>query len=151
ARSIVSTADRTAVAVGHALRHAVGRPADPGRDRCVGVAVVAGAVLASIDPVLVPVAVSAVVLVVWSRGRRLRRAQARSLSAEAPLLVELVRLATGAGLAVPLAVAAVSRRAPGRSGAALADAARRIDRGEPAADALARFGTCGDPVRPLAD
>ena len=59
-------------------------------------------------------------------------------------------MAIGAGLTVHHAVAAVSARSGGLSGAALARVPVRTSRGERLADALDDWAECGEPIRPLA-
>ncbi len=83
------------------------------------------------------------------RGRQRRRAAA--VVAETPDLVELFRLAVGAGLTVHLAVEAVATRAGGVTGAALAAVPDRVAVGERLAEALGPVAACGDGVRPLVD
>ena len=83
-------------------------------------------------------------------SRSTARRQEQQLVDEVPDLVELFRLAVGAGLTVHQAVAAVSARSGG--------AGRRRPRprpgpdraGRPTGDALDRWAECGEPLRPLA-
>jgi hypothetical protein len=92
-------------------------------------------------------------LVAWGapvvRARRSRRHREAQVVAEAPDLVELFRLAIGAGLTVHLAVGAVTSRARGVTGRALAQVPGRVAVGERLADALEKVADCGDGIRPL--
>ena len=82
----------------------------------------------------------------WRAARRRAEAVARVL----PDVIDLMVLLVGSGSTVPLAVAALGRVAPPPLGPGFADVARRRERGQPLADALAtlpqRFGPA---VRPL--
>jgi tight adherence protein C len=119
-------------------------------ERRVGGAVCAAAATVAFHPLVAVVAAAAA----WSlpvlsarRARSRRRAEVRRHLAES---VDLVALAVGAGLNVPLAVAAVARRAPGPVAAALGVAVREAAAGRRLADALAELPTnLGEDVRPL--
>ncbi|HZQ28105.1 MAG TPA: type II secretion system F family protein [Acidimicrobiales bacterium] len=89
---------------------------------------------------------------VWMvRLTRGRASPAAAVEQELPEVVDLLRLAVGAGLTVPLAVRAVSRRAPGPVGTALARAVEDTTRGRRLADALDDLPTCaGEATRSLA-
>jgi tight adherence protein C len=106
------------------------------------------AVLARPLAVLVPIAI-------WGaprwRAARDARAQAALVAAEVPEVVDLLRLAVGAGLTVSLAVAAVGRHGRGSVAQGLADAAAATRRGRRLADALDDLPEqVGEPVRALA-
>jgi tight adherence protein C len=79
-------------------------------------------------------------------GRRRRR-----IEAELPDVLDLLRVAIGAGLAPRRALAEVGRRHPGTLAAELSRAAARAQLGEPAAQALAQLERrCpGDGIQPL--
>ncbi len=137
--------------LGGALRRRTGRPADPGADLRLGVAVVASAVLvvAGAWPLAAGVVAAGPVTGRLRHRRRERRA-ADAVIDELPEVVDLFVLAAGAGLTVPLAVPAVARRATGPIGAGLAaaDQAARLGRALP--DALADLAaSLGEPVRGL--
>ena len=80
------------------------------------------------------------------------RARARAIAAELADVLDLLRVAVGAGLAPWRAVAEVGRRHPGVLAAELASAARRVALGVPAEQALAVLErrTAGTGVRALA-
>jgi tight adherence protein C len=84
------------------------------------------------------------------RGRRRAGAAAAAVRRSLPEAVDLLNLAVGAGLTVPLAVAAVGRRHQGPVGAELARVAREVEGGRRCADALedaaARLGPDARPV-----
>ena len=82
--------------------------------------------------------------------RRAARARRAAIEAELPDLVDLFLLAVDAGLTVPLAVAAVARRAPGPLAAEFAIVAAEVDRGRRLADSLEQVPLrTADAVRPL--
>ncbi len=105
---------------------------------------------------LVPV-VPAVLLLAWWTRRRLRRQ--RSLRAHAndvrralPEVVDLLALATTAGLTLPVAHPLVARFAPPPIGAALAAADQATQAGRARSDALLdHLAPLGDRARALAD
>ena len=109
---------------------------------------IALAVLVVAPPLAAPSAV-AVPAVAWARARRRRRAHEQALVAELPFVVELFRLALGAGLGVHHAVAAVAARAPARLRPALEGVVARERLGEPLADALGRLLDLGPGLRPM--
>jgi tight adherence protein C len=85
------------------------------------------------------------------RRRRTRRERAAAVVRDLPDAVDLLALAVGAGLTVPLAVGAVARRGHGPVAAALERVVDEVALGRRLADALddvpARLGS--DAVRPL--
>jgi tight adherence protein C len=85
------------------------------------------------------------------RARRRARAAVEAVVADLPEVVDLLRMCVGAGLTVPLAVAAVARRAEGPVARALADAlAVAGSRGRRLADALEDVPVeLGESVRAL--
>jgi tight adherence protein C len=145
----VSAAISGVEALGRWLRRRLGRPADRAADRLLGGAVLAGALglpahpLAVLVPVVVPLAVP------WITRRRAARRHAEALVVDVPDVVDLFRVATGAGLTVHEAVATIAELADGPLGEALASVRHRVALGERLADALAPMATLGDPVRPL--
>jgi tight adherence protein C len=123
---------------------------DPRLDERVGAALLAALGAAWLAPVLaVPAAGFAIGLPTWRARNRRRRRELRMVD-ELPAVVELFRLAVGAGLSVHQAVAAVARRTSGEIGRGLAEVVAREAMGERLADGLERFGRLDDAVRPLA-
>jgi tight adherence protein C len=110
----------------------------------------AGVVAYVVMPLLAPIAV----VVAWAlpvrRARRRARAAIVAVRRSLPEAVDLLSLAVGAGLTVPLAVAAVGRRHHGPVGVELARAAQEIEGGRRCAAALhdagARLGPDALPV-----
>jgi tight adherence protein C len=85
--------------------------------------------------------------VVARRDRRRRRAE---VLRHLPEVADLFVLAVGAGLTVPLAVAAVARRAPGLLAAELGAVVREVELGRRVGDALdAVPARTEEEVRPL--
>ncbi len=135
--------------VGRSISGVVGMDPDAGRARRLGQTLLVGLAAGALHPLLVvPVAA-----VAWAgpalTERTRRRRRAAQVVAETPDLVELFRLAVGAGLTVHLAVEAVAPRAHGVTGEALARVPARVAVGERLADSLAAVADCGDGVRPL--
>ena len=82
--------------------------------------------------------------------RRARRARQAALLDDLPEAVDLLALALGSGLNIPLAVDAVGRRGTGPLAAEMALAAQATRSGQPLGDALDDLTSrCGDEVRPL--
>ena len=101
-----------------------------------------------------PVAAGAGALAGWIAPRLIDRrgakARAAALVDDLPEVVDLLVLALGAGLNVPLAVDAVGRRGTGPLAAEMAVAAEATRRGQRLADALDDTAVrCGERVRPL--
>ncbi len=141
---------RVPLLVGRLALRLVHRPDTPESASRLGRAVLAGAatlvVLAPVAPI--------VGAVVWAwpafGERRLRRRRHAELLRHLPEVADLLVLAVGAGLTVPLAVAAVARRAPGPLAAALGQAIGEVGLGRRLADALDDVPTqLGEDVRPL--
>lgn len=139
-----------AEAIGARLLRLAGDAASPAVARRLGVAVLFGAAFL---PVLPLAALPAGVAAWGAPGVAARRSERRRLAALAgdlPDVVDLLVLAVGAGLTVPLAVAAVARRAPGPLGAELARAWEETALGRRLADALDDVpARAGEAVRPL--
>jgi tight adherence protein C len=141
---------RSAAVVGAAVLRRLGRPADPALARRLGTAILAGA---SALPVLPPVALP-LALVAWAvpgmKARRTERRRLAALAADLPDVVDLLVLAVGAGLTVPLAVRSVARRAPGPLGAELVRVCDEASLGRRLGDALDDLpARAGEACRPL--
>ena len=141
---------RLAGAVGARLLGCGRRPVAPADARRLGAAVLFGACFLPVLPLAGPPAA----LVAWAapvvRARRAERRRLAALAADLPDVVDLLVLAVGAGLTVPLAVAGVARRAPGPMGAELGRATDETALGRRLADALDDVpGRAGEAVRPL--
>lgn len=152
ARAAVSTAGWWAVAttsLGAALRRLVGRQDDDVAARRLGTAVLAGGAAAVVHPLAGLIAGSAAWTVPLLRARREQQRREREVVDRLPDVVDLFRLAAGAGLTVGHAVSAVSDRVDGLYRAALAEVVRLMRLGVPLADALEVLRMLGDPVRPL--
>jgi tight adherence protein C len=129
-----------------------GRRADPAAtafDERLGAALLIGSAVALVQPVLALAAATAVWGAPALRARRRARARQQKVVRELPLVVELLRLAVGAGSSVHHAVEAVAPRAPGLCGAALTRVLTRQAAGERLADAFDALGSLGEPARPL--
>ena len=97
---------------------------------------------------------ASLVALVWAlpalRARRVLRRRAALVRGELPEAVDLLVLAVGAGLTVPLALDAVARRSSGPVGAALSAALAAAAAGRRLADALTDLPEhLGEQVRPL--
>ena len=128
------------------------RPTGPALEPCrLGHAVLAGAAAVVLHPALVvPVAG-----LVWAwpalPARRQRARRAVEVRRHLPEAVDLLALAVGAGMTVPLAVAAVARRAPGPVGGELARVVAETAAGRRLGDALSSLPLhLGEDARPLA-
>ena len=121
--------------------------ADPGR---LGRVLVVGAPIAVLHPVLG----ASIAALLWAspalRERRARRERVGCIRRELPEAVDLLALAVGAGLTVPLALDAVARRSSGPVGAGLASALAAVAAGRRLADVLTDLpDDLGEQVRPL--
>ena len=135
--------------VGRAVAAVVGFDLDAGRARRLGQTLVVGLAAGAVYPLFVaPAAALAWVAPAWAERNRRRRQQVEVVN-ETPDLVELFRLAIGAGLTVHLAVEAIVPRARGITGQALAAVPGRVALGMRLTDALDPVAECGDGVRPL--
>jgi tight adherence protein C len=149
AGTVAAVRDLT-VRVGRPLRRRFGRPTDAEADAAAGAAVVVGLTVGVVwNPVVGLVlggaCVAAPALVRRSHRRRAELAVRRVL----PDVVDLFRLAVGAGLSVHQAVEAVGARADDPVGPALREVVRRVDLGERLGDALTSLRPLGDAARPL--
>lgn len=125
-----------AAGLGARVRRRVGLPADPRADA------VAGWVALSMLPAAVaaPWALPAVPVAWWTwevlHRRRAAAAREAAVIDEVPDVVDLLRLATGSGLALPLALPVVARHGVGPVRAALKEASAAAGAGRPLAEAL---------------
>ena len=137
--------------LGRGAGRAAGRDLDEQQARRLGRCLLAAGAAGAVHWLLaVPVAALVGAVPVWMQRSR-QRQRAATVVTEAPDLVELFRLAVGAGLTVHLAVEAVAPRARGVTGQALASVPGRVGVGERLSDALGAVAACGDGVRPLVD
>jgi tight adherence protein C len=141
--------------VGRSLRRLARRPAHPSgaaADRVVGRVVLLGVVSSAMGG---PVVGLAVLLAGWctvaARRRSARRKGESSVSDELPDIVDLLRLATAAGLNLRLSVEAVARHGHGQVATTMGVASSRCARGDRTVDALGAVAAIGEPVRPLVD
>ncbi len=149
-RALALGLDRAADAVGTAVLRRLRPSADLAVARRLGRALLAGAAAL---PVLPPVA-PALVLVLWAapgmKAKRRERRRVAAIAADLPDVVDLLVLAVGAGLTVPLAVGRVARRAPGPLGVELARACDEVSLGRRLGDALDDIpARAGEATRPL--
>jgi tight adherence protein C len=150
ARAVADMAGRASEAVGSAVLRRLGRPAEPARSRRLGRAILA----ASAALPILPAAALPFALLAWAgpgvKARRVERRRLAALAADLPDVVDLLVLAVGAGLTVPLAVRSVARRAPGPLGAELARACAEASLGRRLGDALDDLpARAGEACRPL--
>ena len=136
--------------IGGLVLRVVRRPPDAVAARRLGRAVLGGLIAL---PVL-PVAAPGLALAVWGApaiaARRARRARADAVVRSLPEVVDLLHLAIGAGLTVPLAVEAVARRARGPLADELRIVVTEVALGRRLADALAEVPIrSGEVVRPV--
>jgi len=115
----------------------------------VGAAALVAAGMATIAPVLALPGVVAILATAWWRARSRRLRDEQALIADLPFVVELFRLALGAGLSVHHAVPAVATRARGRVRDALVEVVERERLGVPLADALGHLAEAAPALRPL--
>lgn len=140
---------RAAESVGGRIRRLGSRPPDPRADRVLGAALLVGAPLALVQPWF-GVAVGALAWIVPMVRSRQREQERRRMVRDAlPDVVELFRVAIGAGLTVHLAVEAVAPRVEPPFAGALAEVRRQVALGVRLAEALPLLLELGDPVRGL--
>ena len=121
----------------------------PGRARLVRAAA-AGVVTAVVALPLAPLVAGAVWAAPIALARRSARRRAEQVLRDLPEIVDLVHVAVGAGLTVPLAVHAVAERAEGPIAEELRRALADVALGERLADALGEVpARVGEATRPL--
>lgn len=138
--------------LGAALLRRVGRPEPfPALLAArVGTAVLAAAPLVALRPMAVLPACAAGWAVPGLRARRAARGRQAAIDASLPEVVDLLVLATGAGLSIRHAVAAVAHRAQGPLAPLLERVVDEADHGRRLADALEAVPvTAGESTRPL--
>jgi tight adherence protein C len=139
--------------VGHAAHRLVARrrpPLGPVTARRLGGALVAGALVLPVVPVAAPVAALAAWAVPGVRAAQADRRRLAEIAADLPEVVDLLLLAIGAGLNVPLAIAAVAHRARGPLAAELGMVVDETAVGRRVADALDDLpARAGEATRPL--
>jgi len=146
----LAAAVRRLIGFAAATRRRLGRPPDEALDRRLAVSVGAGLLIGTWQPVGGVVVGAATWICCRARSHAAARRRDDRLVDEVPDLIELFRLATGAGLNVHLAVAVVAARFDGQVADDLRRVPRRVARGERLADALDGLAECGEAVRPLA-
>ena len=137
------------IAAGSLVRRVARRPPDRDSDRRIGAAMLAAAPAIVLWPAAAPMAAAVAWAwpgVVAERAERRRQAAAAAGLAE---VVDLFAVAVAAGLTVPLAVAAVARRADGPVGLGLRTVADQVALGRRTADALDDLAADLDATRPL--
>jgi tight adherence protein C len=147
---LVATVARSLGSFGRLVGQVTRRPPDPAREQPLGVALALGLLVAVVFGPL-PGAVVGVAVFAgwrwWDRGRpRRREAEIRAVL---PDVIDLFRLAVGAGLSVHEAIGVVAPRALEPVGAALGEVRRRVGLGVRLGDALVALDDLGDAARPL--
>ncbi len=131
------------------LRGRLGRSPAPEVDRRLGLTVVGGGLGLAVHPVVT----LGVVGLVWSlpvlRKRRELRQRRDQIREQLPDLVDMLRIAVGAGMTVRLAIDAVAARSDGVIGEHLREVQRRVQLGQRLHEALDALAEMGDPVIPL--
>lgn len=139
-----------ATALGAVVLHLARKPVPPEGAARLGRAVLAGAATLVVLAPAAPVVGAGVWALPALGARRRRRRERAALLRHLPEVTDLFVLAVGAGLTVPLAVAAVSRRAPGPFAAELARVVDEVGLGRGLGDALSDVpDRLGEEVRPL--
>lgn len=111
---------------------------------------VGGASMLLVGPVVL-LAVVPLPVLAWWRSRRLAQREEQAIVDELPDVVDLLRLAVGAGCTVHLAVEAVARHAGGRTAGHLTTVLERTRRGARLGDALAILRSEVRPLAPVLD
>ncbi|HEY6531039.1 MAG TPA: type II secretion system F family protein [Acidimicrobiales bacterium] len=136
---------------GRVVRTWARRGPDPAADLRLGSALGAAVVVAVlISPVLALPVAGGIWAVPSLRARNRSRLEERRIRGAVPDVVDLFRLAVGAGLSLHQAVDVVAVRAPAPVGAALEEVRRRVGLGARLGDAFDALDHLGDPVHPLA-
>jgi tight adherence protein C len=143
--------DRLPARIGAAVLRRSGRsPVDPLLAERVGTAVLLACPLLIVQPLAVVPAVLAGWALPGVRFRKQARARQAAVDASLPEVVDLLILATGAGLSVRQAVSSVAARADGPLAAELLRVVADADRGRRLADALEELpARAGESTRAL--
>ena len=143
--------DAIAVRLGRAVLRRAGHPdAAPLTATRAGLALLLGAAALPVRPAAALPAAAVGWALPAVRARRATRARQDAIDASLPEVVDLLVLATGAGLTVRHALAAVAARANGPLAPLLARAVAEADRGRRLADALEAVpDQAGESTRPL--
>ena len=137
--------------LGECVLRRAGRTPTASTSRRLGLALSVAVPLVIVQPLAAPPAALVAWMVPGLRERRAERRRLAALASELPDVVDLLVLAVGAGLNVHLALASVSRRAPGALAGELARVCREAALGRRLADALDDLPTrAGEATRPLA-
>lgn len=137
-------------ALGSAVRRVARRPPDPARDLPTGVALALGPLVLLVLGPVPGVLVGAGVLGMWWWWNRQRpRRREAEIRVVLPDVVDLFRLAVGAGLSVHEAIDVVAPRALEPVGGSLQEVRRRVGLGERLGDALVALDDLGDAARSL--
>lgn len=137
-------------AAGRALLRLAHRPSSPAAARRLGRAALVGATALA----LAPLAALPLAMAVWGwpglRARSAARRRLEQVTDDLPDVVDLLELAVGAGLTVPLALDRVAHHLDGPLAAALRRTCAEARLGRRLADALDDLpARVGEPVRPL--
>lgn len=124
---------------------------DGAADRRTGWAALAGMALLPWAPPLAAAQLAWAMAAPVLRARRARRDHEAAVDDQLPDVVDLLALATGAGLPVSAAVTAIHGRPGGPLGTALARSAALLDHGATTAEALGALAAVGSATRPLVD
>ena len=149
-RALVSAPSIASAPPGSSLRERLARRLPARLPRRSALVALAAAVCLPVVPAAAPVVAIGAWWLPIARARRAERRQLAAFAADLPDVVDLVVLAVDAGLTVPLAVAAVARRAEGPLGAELCRVCDEHRLGRRLADALDDLpARAGESVRPL--
>ena len=107
--------------------------------------------LLPLAPALAPLPLAFALAAPVLTARSARRRHDAALVDQLPDVVELLSLATAAGLPVTAALGAIANRPGGPLGAGIGRAAAHLRAGGPLAGALAQLGAVGSQARPLVD
>jgi tight adherence protein C len=137
-------------AIGAAVLRVARRPVVPARARQIGMALTLAVAAGAVDVrAALPAAVGGWVIPA-ARARSLERRRLDAYGAGLAEVVDLLALAVGSGLTVPLAIDAVARRATGPLAVELGRVREEVALGRRLADALEDLpARCGEAVRPM--
>ncbi len=137
--------------LGRGVRRASRREGDAAADLRTGAATAGGVVTwAVLGPVAGALTAAGIVAAFHVPTRRALRRSEDSVRAALPDVVDLFRLAVGAGLSIHQSVEVVATCAPDPVGPVLREVRRQVALGVRLGDALQALHALGDPARPLA-